>query len=146
MSVMTPLFLLQFADGQFTMSFTHTFPDIKNATSYFAFCYPFSYDECQVKLEKLDSQYSHCKKIADAASCPDDIYYYRELLCHSLDGLRVDLITVTSCLGLQNEREEYLGNLFPERNVPRAHKFNKKKVSQPLRKILTFHNFIHFIF
>lgn len=58
----------------------------------------------------------------------DSIYFYRELLCYTLDSLRVDLLTITSAKGMMEEREESLPSLFPDKTVPRAHKFEGKKV------------------
>ncbi|XP_054845280.1 cytosolic carboxypeptidase-like protein 5 isoform X2 [Eublepharis macularius] len=58
----------------------------------------------------------------------DTIYYHRELLCFSLDKLRVDLLTITSCHGMQEEREARLEKLFPDKNTPRPHHFVGKRV------------------
>lgn len=59
----------------------------------------------------------------------DAIYYHRELLCRSLDNLRVDLITVTSCHGMREEHEPRLDNLFPDEAIPRPCCFAGKRVS-----------------
>lgn len=60
----------QNVDNDFRLTFTHRF--LNNATTvYFAFCYPFSYMECQDMLDSLDEQYLNNK----------EIYYHRELLC-----------------------------------------------------------------
>ncbi|XP_030839190.1 cytosolic carboxypeptidase-like protein 5 isoform X4 [Strongylocentrotus purpuratus] len=56
------------------------------------------------------------------------IYYHREVLCHSLDKLRVDLITISSCHGLTTEREPRLHRLFPDTSTQRARKFKGKRV------------------
>ncbi|KAH0622958.1 hypothetical protein JD844_025912 [Phrynosoma platyrhinos] len=58
----------------------------------------------------------------------DAIYYHRELLCYSLDRLRVDLLTITSHHGMQEEREARLEKLFPDKNTPRPHCFLGKRV------------------
>ncbi|XP_042325737.1 cytosolic carboxypeptidase-like protein 5 isoform X2 [Sceloporus undulatus] len=58
----------------------------------------------------------------------DAIYYHRELLCYSLDRLRVDLLTITSHHGMQEEREARLEKLFPDKNTPRPHCFVGKRV------------------
>lgn len=113
-------------DGQFRLSFTYRFPDQRNAVHYFAFCYPYSYSECQSKLEELDRSFK-CQPMT--LSSPNDaIYYHRELLCYSLDNLRVDLLTVTSAKGMTDKREDCLPHLFPDKTVPRAHVFQGKKV------------------
>lgn len=58
-----------------------------------------------------------------------DIYYHRELVTRSLDGRRIDLITLSSREGLMDEREPYLEGLFPDgRATPRAHRFKDKRV------------------
>lgn len=59
----------------------------------------------------------------------DSVYYHRELLCHSLDKLRVDLLTVTSCHGMQEKREPRLDKLFPDTATPRPRRFAGKRVS-----------------
>uniref|UniRef100_K7FHM0 Cytosolic carboxypeptidase-like protein 5 n=1 Tax=Pelodiscus sinensis TaxID=13735 RepID=K7FHM0_PELSI len=118
-------------ETQFVLSFVHRFLEHRGSTTYFAFCYPFSYTECQDMLAQLDRRFEECRLLSPrrcAAPSLDSIYYHRELLCRSLDGLRVDLLTVTSCHGMQEEREPRLDNLFPEEATPRPHRFAGKKV------------------
>ncbi|XP_075770682.1 cytosolic carboxypeptidase-like protein 5 isoform X3 [Pelodiscus sinensis] len=114
-------------ETQFVLSFVHRFLEHRGSTTYFAFCYPFSYTECQDMLAQLDRRFEECRLLSPSSSL-DSIYYHRELLCRSLDGLRVDLLTVTSCHGMQEEREPRLDNLFPEEATPRPHRFAGKKV------------------
>lgn len=57
----------------------------------------------------------------------DDIYYFRECVCFSIEKRRVDLITISSHHGITNQREETLKNLFPEGDI-RPYKFSNKKV------------------
>ena len=47
----------------FLMSFIHRLPDKKESITYFAFCFPFSYEESQNMLEKYDQQFNYCKEI-----------------------------------------------------------------------------------
>ncbi|XP_055377224.1 cytosolic carboxypeptidase-like protein 5 [Condylostylus longicornis] len=56
----------------------------------------------------------------------NEIYYYRELLIKSLEGRRVDLLTITSFHGIQRGVEKKLDCLFPEPQ-PRCHIFKNKK-------------------
>lgn len=72
-------------------------------------------------------------RLAECFSLPcsplDSVYYHRELLCHSLDKLRVDLLTVTSCHGMLEKREPRLDKLFPDTTTPRPRRFAGKRVS-----------------
>ncbi|XP_070591062.1 cytosolic carboxypeptidase-like protein 5 isoform X7 [Erythrolamprus reginae] len=117
----------EMADTQFVLSFVHRFLDCRGATTYFAFCYPFSYTDCQDTLTQLDVHFAECRHLSPS-SYLDAIYYHRELLCYSLDKLRVDLLTITSCHGMQETREARLEKLFPDKNTPRPHCFAGKRV------------------
>lgn len=79
----------------------------------------------QSPLKKKNEGDSH---EALAAENPQRIYFYRETLCHSLGGLAMELLTITSHEGLlPEEREEHLPNLFPNRSQKRPHKFHSSK-------------------
>ncbi|XP_019947496.2 cytosolic carboxypeptidase-like protein 5 isoform X2 [Paralichthys olivaceus] len=114
-------------DNQFVLSFTHRLSEVRGATTYFSFCFPFSYTECQEMLQQLDESYPNAVQL-NPNSAPGSVYYHRELLCQSLDGNRVDLLTVTNCSGMQEEREPRLSKLFPDTNTPRPHRFPNKRV------------------
>lgn len=58
----------------------------------------------------------------------NDIYYRRELLINSLEGRRIDLLTITSFHNIQDELEYRLNDLFPESHVKRCNLFKNKKV------------------
>ncbi|RNA14402.1 cytosolic carboxypeptidase 5 isoform X5 [Brachionus plicatilis] len=63
----------------------------------------------------------------------DTIYYHRELLCHSLDKRRIDLVTVSACNDLTFESEPRFDPecLFPKCQAaanPRCLKFDNKRV------------------
>ncbi|XP_009708464.1 PREDICTED: cytosolic carboxypeptidase-like protein 5, partial [Cariama cristata] len=114
-------------ETQFVLSFVHRFLEHRGATTYFAFCYPFSYTECQEMLAQLDGRFQECRHMSPSSPL-DSVYYHRELLCHSLDKLRVDLLTVTSCHGMLEKREPRLDKLFPDTATPRPHRFAGKRV------------------
>ncbi|XP_074751318.1 cytosolic carboxypeptidase-like protein 5 isoform X1 [Athene noctua] len=114
-------------EAQFVLSFVHRFLEHRGATTYFAFCYPFSYTECQEMLAQLDGRFQECRHMSPASPL-DSVYYHRELLCHSLDKLRVDLLTVTSCHGMLEKREPRLDKLFPDTSTPRPRRFAGKRV------------------
>ncbi|OCT66232.1 cytosolic carboxypeptidase-like protein 5 isoform X2 [Xenopus laevis] len=117
----------EMVENQFILSFVHRFLDCRGSTTYFAFCFPFSYEESQELMAGLDDRFSDCKHIT-LGSFPDSIYYHRELLCHSLDGLRLDLLTISSCHGMTEEREPRLDKLFPDQSTPRPYRFTGKRV------------------
>ncbi|NXC22633.1 CBPC5 protein, partial [Corythaeola cristata] len=117
----------QMVEAQFVLSFVHRFLEHRGATTYFAFCYPFSYTECQEMLAQLDGRFQECRHMSPSSPL-DSVYYHRELLCHSLDKLRVDLLTVTSCHGMLEKREPRLDKLFPDTATPRPRRFAGKRV------------------
>ncbi|CAF0969548.1 unnamed protein product [Brachionus calyciflorus] len=123
----------QTLDNQFYMSFIHRFSERKDSVTYFAFCYPHSYDECQTMLDEYDKKFEYCKYL-NADNCdPDTIYYHRELLCYSLDKRRIDLITISACNDTTFEPEPRFDyeNLFPtseENPNQRCLKFDQKRV------------------
>ena len=54
--------------------------------------------------------------------------FCRELLCYSLEGLRVDLLTISSCDGITTDQEPRFPGLFPDASQERARTFKGKKV------------------
>ncbi|XP_021109263.1 cytosolic carboxypeptidase-like protein 5 isoform X3 [Heterocephalus glaber] len=116
----------EMTETKFVLSFVHRFVEGRGATTFFAFCYPFSYSDCQDLLNQLDQRFP--ENCPTHSSPLDTIYYHRELLCYSLDGLRVDLLTITSCHGLQEDREPRLEQLFPDTSTPRPFHFTGKRI------------------
>ncbi|CAH0605583.1 unnamed protein product [Chrysodeixis includens] len=110
-------------DNTFTLSFKYRTSENLKATTFFAFTYPFSFAELQIALNSIDLKMLPLP----TPQSLDDIYYYRECLVYSLEGRRVDLLTITSHHGMLNEREERLKNLFPD-SQDRPFKFQNKKV------------------
>ncbi|XP_034018660.1 cytosolic carboxypeptidase-like protein 5 isoform X2 [Thalassophryne amazonica] len=117
----------EIVDNQFILSFTHRLSEVRGTITYFSFSYPFSYTECQEMLQRLDDSYPNAAQLS-SSSAPASVYYHRELLCNSIDGNRVDLLTVTNCNGMQEEREPRLPKLFPDTSTPRPHRFSGKRV------------------
>uniref|UniRef100_A0A182SPK6 Peptidase M14 domain-containing protein n=1 Tax=Anopheles maculatus TaxID=74869 RepID=A0A182SPK6_9DIPT len=58
----------------------------------------------------------------------DDIYYCRELLTHSIERRRIELLTISSFHKIQTVREVRLRNLFPDEDAQRCHTFKDKKI------------------
>ncbi|XP_059882937.1 cytosolic carboxypeptidase-like protein 5 isoform X2 [Delphinus delphis] len=116
----------EMTETQFVLSFVHRFVESRGATTFFAFCYPFSYSDCQDLLNQLDQRF--LENHPTHSSPLDTIYYHRETLCYSLDGLRVDLLTISSCHGLREDREPRLEQLFPDASTPRPFRFTGKRI------------------
>lgn len=115
-------------DGQFILSFTYRFPELKGGTVYFAFCFPWSYSESQEQQQQLDKKFTVCQTYT-VKTHPEKIYYHRELLAYSMDKLRIDLITISSCHGLTDFVEpRFDENLFPDKETPRCKRFKGKRV------------------
>ena len=110
--------------------------------------YPHSYASCQMMLNQLELKYpasvltaSSSSSSSTATNTSTPIYLRRELLVRSLEGARVDLLTVTSNKGRSAEREalplsawrpgmsaKHVGVLFPERADPRPYRFPQKRI------------------
>ncbi|CAH8554155.1 unnamed protein product [Schistosoma haematobium] len=209
----------ELVNGQFLLTFIHRFQDPRGSITYFAFCYPWTYNEMQTQLNKLDcifhynknenvnvnnkslcskyntmklSQINNNDKSEDTSksspelltslnmnktkmnnvtvditltsfalssslsssssssssslsSSPssssynpkcfpendlfDKIYFHRELLCYSLEGRRIELLTITDwsgCTFVEEDRFDPL--LFPDLDKSRPWKFTNKKV------------------
>lgn len=82
-----------------------------------------------VKIEKAtESLPATVTKTVNIDEMKNDIYYCRELLINSVEQRRIDLLTITSFDGIEDEREDRLKNLFPDISTPRSHKFKNKKI------------------
>ncbi len=58
------LHTFKIVDNQFILSFTHRLLEVRGATTYFSFCYPFSYGECQEMLQQLDKSYMNAAQLS----------------------------------------------------------------------------------
>ncbi|CAF0953594.1 unnamed protein product [Rotaria sordida] len=120
----------------FKLSFVHRMADLKNSITYFAFCFPHSYEDMQQLLNTYDNLYN--SRLADYylehPSLPvnnSDIYYHRETLCYSCDSNKIDLITITSYKGITKEREHHFDKkLFPDASTinKRPYQFRNKRI------------------
>nr|CAD7430057.1 unnamed protein product [Timema monikensis] len=113
-------------DNVFKLSFKYRTLENVRATTYFAFTYPFSYVDSQNLLKNVESRF---KRADDGAHAnPDEIYFLRECVCYSLEGRRVDLLTISSHHNITHDRETRLRNLFPDIQTLRPFRFHGKKV------------------
>lgn len=55
------------------------------------------------------------------------MYYHRELLMRSVEGRRIDLITVSGTNGMRDEEEAHIAGCFPE-GGKRPRRFDNKPV------------------
>lgn len=88
----------------FELCFTHKFTSMYR--TYFAHSEPFSYTDCQTYLNEME------RKLVNNSQ----VYFCRELLTHTLEGRRVDLLTITSFKDLTYDREPQISGLFPLNN------------------------------
>ena len=136
-------------DSQFILSFkVKTDP---KSVLYVAFTYPYTYKyaimpnqsflnincdvfirELQLFLSKLDRKYSTGNLSHEILSKrpATSIYYHRECVIKTSEGRKLDLITLSSCQGINADREAQLKGLFPARDNLncRPFKFDKKRV------------------
>lgn len=146
----------QVSETDFELSLMHAPGENVNTKFYYAFTFPFTYTEGQNLLDKFDRlllktpeemieniaavesssfvQPEATTSTGAAAATPaidcdkaNDIYYHRELLTQSVEMRRVDLLTISSFHGIQQERERRLTNLFNE-VTQRSHTFKDKKI------------------
>ncbi|KAF4144126.1 Zinc carboxypeptidase, partial [Phytophthora infestans] len=98
----------------------------------FAFCYPYTYTRVQEELASLDRQFADPKQHSVQSSTSptpptkeeisSNVYYHRELLTRSLEGLRVDLVTISSYDGITSSHQS------SERNPSKsAYRFDPKQ-------------------
>lgn len=93
------------SSDNYELNFSFTFSsDSDFRRTYFAYCEPHSYSDCQAYLNELERRFSHHSQI----------YFTRELLNYTLDGRRIDLLTLTTYKDLLFEREPHIEGLFPE--------------------------------
>lgn len=70
---------------------------------YFAYCRPYSYTDCQNKIESIEK----------SLKSNSGIYFHRSVLCESSDGRNLDLLTITSNDGMSDGQEPLIPGLFP---------------------------------
>ncbi|KAF0288541.1 Cytosolic carboxypeptidase-like protein 5 [Amphibalanus amphitrite] len=118
---LTDTHLYKVEDNNFIMSFKYYTLEDAGCTTYFAFSFPYSYTELQTHLNARDLQFR--------ITPPIGIYYHRELLTYTLDGRRVDLLTITASDGGEG-REHRLPGLFPlAQTEQRAVRFPGRKAA-----------------
>jgi len=110
----------------FEITFRHRFDQGASDPVFFAFCYPWSYAECQALLAEAEARLgaSDAEALASdgrsgtarpLAPALQSIYFRRETLTRSIEGRDVDVLTVTAATGASpgGEREPAIPGLFP---------------------------------
>jgi murein tripeptide amidase MpaA len=74
--------------------------------AYFAWTYPFSFEETLKKTEAVGNKLFN----------DPDVYFHREVLCRSLEGRPMELVTITGYDKMMADgiREDLIEGLFPE--------------------------------
>lgn len=78
--IMMMLYFLQNLEDGMKITFQITISDNRRLTTYFAFCYPYSYSECQRRLARLDDHHRTSALTFDPKA-HEKIYYYRFVCC-----------------------------------------------------------------
>ena len=103
--------------SQFMLQFPHHFCYGEEQVTYFAFTYPFSYEEAVLQVDDME------RRLVNQAN----VYFHRETLYHSIEGRKMELVTISSTDGLTEEHESTPGEgLFPDGD--RCQRFKDKKV------------------
>ena len=107
----------------FTLKWCFSVSKSAEDVTYFAYSYPYSYNEITQKIDEMETKMSMRK----------NVYFHREILTYSREGRKQEMVTVSSCDGLNqnDEHEEYISNLFPEatgKPEERPMRFYDKKV------------------
>ena len=110
-------------EGHFSITFTHTFNNFKtdSDTAYFAWTYPYSFEESLKKTQKLLRKYEN----------HPDIYIHREVLYYSREHRPMEMITFTGREKITEEKEDLIDGLFPEAHgdpETRPYKFDKPTI------------------
>ena len=105
----------------FSITFSVTTPSVKKAKAlYFALTTPYTYTHLQSHLNGLQHQHGGCE---------GKIYFCRETIAKSLEGCRLDLLTISSKSGILSSREQWPSSVQKfEEGEKRPHRFSGKRV------------------
>lgn len=67
-------------------------------TVYFAFSYPWSYEESQAKIDEIETKFAQ-------APPERNLYFHRETVGHSIEGRKMEMMTISSKDGITEDRE-----------------------------------------
>jgi hypothetical protein len=78
------------------MSFTHNFTYASTETTFFAFTYPYSYEESVDHVDRIEA-------LVTRPEYAKNIYFHRETLFYSREGRKMEIFTISSRDGLTEE-------------------------------------------
>jgi len=110
------------------------FSNQPNETTYFAFSYPFSYQESQDKIDSI-------QKLFETAPAEKNLYFHRETIYHSIEGRKMEMMTISSRDGITEERET-----IPEEGLNPDAKTDPEKRGlrfDPSKKVIIFSSRVH---
>ena len=84
---------------QFILQFQHMFGYASTETTYFAFSYPFSYEESTEMLDLMEEKLTRPEH-------QSSIYFHREVLYYSLEGRKMEIVTISSQDGITDAFED----------------------------------------
>jgi hypothetical protein len=94
------------SDGAAQLYFEHSVEHDEDKI-YFAFTYPYTYTTMQNDLDQIE------RKHENDFNDKESIYFYREVVLKTPDGLNMDLVTITSIEGIDpDRRSEEIDGLF----------------------------------
>ena len=96
---------------QFRVSWRFKF-SAGGAPVFFAFTPPYSYEEVVRKVDELEAHFGPASGYSRARA--DAVYFERETLVRSLEGRRVELLTITDVGGMSEEAEGSMEGCFPD--------------------------------
>ena len=135
-------FSIRPASAEVVLTFHYTF--VSDEPVFFAYYYPFPYHDCQRLLKSVDTRLrrpphadhggasgrtsgARASTLSPGAEPGDsNLYYHRELLTRSVNGHRVELLTITSPKGMAADREPVIDGLFPDADCVRPRRFKGK--------------------
>ena len=108
----------------FSITFSVTTPPVKKPKAlYFALTTPYTYTHLQSQLHTLEAQHGGCE---------GKIYFLREMIANSLEGRRLDLLTISSTCRILSSREQWPSCVTMQKvedeKEERPHRFCGKRV------------------
>ena len=69
------------------------FSNQPNDTTFFAFSYPFSYEENQQQIDDIEQLFNNSNQACN-------MYFHREIVYYSAEGRKMEMMTISSTDGI----------------------------------------------